>query len=156
MKYLFYLLIIPTICVADIMKLEDVSISYRKFFSNSVDPIIINQSISLPFSNTYIFSLRLPQIRHLNEINFNLKESLFTYGYYRGNIDIYSIKVDWMDSNEYSIPSISNTFGFEYGPFNIEYTKSFYPVNNYILNNFAPVDDSIMFRFIFGGKKNDR
>lgn len=155
---LFGLFISNSIHADDVIEVEDLSISYRKFLPKSYGPIIINQDFDLPSikplppSSTHIEAL-LPQIQSISDINLNVKVNIFKYFYYRGNIDLYSFRLVWYESNDYTIPRLSSGIGIEYSFINIEYMKAFYPVENQYLNNFFPQQDSIMFRLIILGRK---
>lgn len=158
MKFLLYvwLLVTSTTCFADdILEIDDVSISYRKFFPHNYNPLTIDQDIDLSGIIPYTahFDLLLPQIQNVNDINFNARFNILKYFYYKANIDLYSFKLVWYDSNDFTIPRLASSIGVQYGFINVEYTHSFYPVENQYLNNFLPLEDSLMIRLIIIGRK---
>lgn len=154
MKLLLYIwLLVSTTCSADIFEIDDLSLSYRKFFSKNYGLLHIDKNINVYPFNPYHLSIPLPQLESLNDVTLNSKVYMFTNLYFRGNVDVYSFKINWIGSDEFTVPKFDTSLGFEWDFFNMEYTHSFYPIENVYLNNFFPQQDSIMFRFIFLGRK---
>lgn len=169
-NYLIVLLcsLLSNVCHAwELVEVEDLSVGYRQYLGQAPVPGTVNYntpgiSFALPNNNNVVLppdtiSFPLPQVQYLCDTNVNLKVDFLNWLYYRTNMDMMLMNVQFITLNQ-DIPLITftNAVGASYKGFTLEYAIADRLINNVYLNALFPSNNSILFQYQILGKDKDK